>query len=81
VNRGDIGTQALQFKTATDILVGMVRASLASEVMLVTNAERKVPLPLDSVKFWGKDGTGDRIAKLKPEEKIISVTALAMEMS
>ena len=81
VNRGDIGTQALQFKTATDILVGMVRASLASEVMLVTNAERKVPLPLDSVKFWGKDGTGDRIAKLKLEEKIISVTALAMESS
>jgi DNA gyrase subunit A len=81
VNRGDIGTQALQFKTATDILVGMVRASLASEVMLVTNAERKVPLPLDSVKFWGKDGTGDRIAKLKPEEKIISLTALATESS
>jgi hypothetical protein len=29
------------------------------------------------VKLWGKDGTGDRIAKLKDDEKIISVAAIA----
>jgi DNA gyrase subunit A len=81
VNRGDLGTQALQFKTSTDVLVGMVSASQVSEVMIVTNGERTLRLAVNSVKFWGKDGTGDRIAKLKPEEKITAVAALATELS
>jgi len=73
-NRGDLGTQALQFKTTTDILVGMVPASQVSEVVLVTSEQEVVCLPVDSVKLRGKDGVGDRIAKLRPEEKIITVT-------
>lgn len=73
VNRGDIGTQALQFKTSTDSLVGIVPASLASEVGLVTSEERVVRLQLDAVKLFGKDGTGSQIAKFKAEEKIIAV--------
>jgi DNA gyrase subunit A len=80
-NRGEIGTQALQFKTSTDILVGMVSASQTSEVVLATDAERTVRLALDSVKFWGKDGTGDPIVKLKDEEKIIAITPLATTLS
>ena len=77
-NRGALGTQALQFKTATDSLVGIAPALPKSEVALLTSAERVVILPIDSVEVLGKDGTGDRIPKLKPEEKIISVTAMAM---
>jgi DNA gyrase subunit A len=79
-NRGDIGTQALQFKTATDSLVGITPALPTSEVALSTSAERVVLLPIDSVEVMGKDGTGDRIPKLKPEEKIISVTAMATQL-
>jgi DNA gyrase subunit A len=77
VNRGDLGTQALQFKTASDSLVGMISASRALDVALVTSAERVVQVAIKSVKLWGKDGTGDRIAKLKEDEKIISVAAIA----
>jgi DNA gyrase subunit A len=77
VNRGDLGTQALQFKTASDSLVGMVSASRALDVALVTSAERVVQVALKSVRLWGKDGTGDRIAKLKDDEKIITVAAIA----
>jgi DNA gyrase subunit A len=77
VNRGDLGTQALQFKTATDSLVGMVPASRESEVMLVTSGERVVRLRLEAVKLWGKDGTGDRVAKLQQEEKIIAVAIVS----
>ncbi|NER22184.1 MAG: DNA topoisomerase (ATP-hydrolyzing) subunit A [Symploca sp. SIO1C2] len=72
VNRGEIGTQALQFKTAKDMLVGIVPASLASEVALVTNSERMIPLRVDKVQLLGKDGSGDLVAKLKPEESIVS---------
>jgi DNA gyrase subunit A len=55
----------------------MVPASKGSEVVFLTSAERVMPLKVKSVKLWGKDGTGDRIAKLKPEEKIINVAMLA----
>jgi len=79
-NRGDIGTAALQFKTSTDSLVGMVSASSAPEVLLVTSDERVMPLRLDAVKLFGKDGTGDRIAKLKEEEKIIAVATSLQAM-
>jgi DNA gyrase subunit A len=77
VNRGDLGTQALQFKTATDSLVGMVPASRESEVMLVSSGERVLRLRLESMKLWGKDGTGDRVAKLQQEEKIIAVAIVS----
>ncbi len=81
VNRGEIGTPALQFKTSNDSLVGMVVALPNSEVVLLTSAERVVRLQVKSVKLWGKDGTGDRIAKLQPEEKILSVTTIGTEIS
>lgn len=77
-NRGDIGTSALQFKTASDRLLGMISQSKASEVMLVTNDERVINLPLDSVKLLGKDGTGSQIVKLKAEERIMTMTPLAI---
>jgi DNA gyrase subunit A len=80
VNRGDLGTQALQFKNSTDVLVGILSASGTSEVALATSEERVVRLPLKSVKMWGKDGAGDRIAKLKPEEKILTVTSIVVQL-
>jgi hypothetical protein len=53
----------------------MIPQSLAAEVILVTSDERVMPLRLESVKLLGKDGAGDRIAKLKEEEKIDAVAA------
>ena len=75
-NRGDIGTQALYFTTKSDALAGMVLAKAADEVALVTNTQRVVRLPVDSVTLLGKDGTGDRIPSLQPDEKIITVTSV-----
>lgn len=79
--RGDIGTSALQFKTATDHLVGMIPQSAAAQVMLVTSDQRVMSLRLDAVKLLGKDGAGSQIAKLKAEEKIIGVTSLAINLA
>jgi DNA gyrase subunit A len=80
-NRGDLGTQALQFKTATDSLLGMISASQTSEAALITSAERVERLSMKSVKLYGKDGTGDRIVKLKSDEKILAVAAITIEHS
>lgn len=74
-NRGDIGTSAMQFKTATDRLLGMIPQSTAEEVMLVTSDEQVISLRLDAVKLLGKDGTGSQVVKLKSEERIIVATS------
>ncbi len=76
-SRGDIGTQALYFTTKSDALAGMVLAPAAESVALVTNTQRVVRLPVDSVTLLGKDGTGERIPSLNPDEKVITVTLLA----
>lgn len=75
-NRGDIGTQALYFTTKSDALAGMVLAPEDSSVALLTNTQRVVRLPVDSVALMGKDGTGDHILQLNLDEKIVTVTLL-----
>jgi len=73
-NRGDIGTQAMQFTSKSDGLAGMVLAT--EEAALVTNTQRVVRIPVDTVTVRGKDGAGDRIAELNPGEKVIEVVAI-----
>jgi DNA gyrase subunit A len=70
---GDIGTQALQFADKTDNLAGIVLAQKKTNVVLVTSSDRFIPLSVDSVALGGKDGVGDRIAKLKNDETIVAV--------
>lgn len=72
-NRGDIGTQSMQFNN-TDGVVGMVVAPRGSKVLLLTSEERLLSLPLDGVAVWGKDGMGDRISQLHRQEKILSLS-------
>jgi len=73
-NRGDIGTQVLQFAHKTDALAGMVLASSATEVAIVTNTQRVVRVPVETVAMGGKEGTGDRILQLNRDEKVIALT-------
>ncbi|HYX15218.1 MAG TPA: DNA gyrase subunit A [Nostoc sp.] len=78
-NRGDLGTQALKFASKTDNLAGMVIATIASaEVALVTNKERVVRIPLETVPILGKDVKGESIIQLNRDEKIITVAEVRM---
>ncbi|MCV3215948.1 DNA gyrase subunit A [Plectonema radiosum NIES-515] len=72
-NRGDLGTQALKFKSKTDNLAGMVMAIAQTEVALVTNRERVVRLSVETVPFFGRDATGESVLQLNRDEKIITV--------
>jgi DNA gyrase subunit A len=71
---GDIGTQALQFADKNDTLAGAIAASKGSKAILLTSRDRHIVLALDAIAVGSKDGTGDRLAKLKSEEEIVSVT-------
>ncbi|QFS42758.1 DNA gyrase subunit A [Nostoc sphaeroides] len=72
-NRGDLGTQALKFASKTDNLAGMVMAIASGEVALVTNKERVVRIPLETVPILGRDVKGESIIQLNRDEKIITV--------
>ncbi len=72
-NRGDLGTQALKFASKTDNLAGMVIAIASGEVALVTNKERVVRIPVETVPLLGRDVKGESILQLNRDEKIITV--------
>ncbi|MEH1913541.1 DNA gyrase subunit A [Nostoc sp.] len=72
-NRGDLGTQALRFASKTDNLAGMVMAIASGEVALVTNKERVVRIPVETVPLLGRDVKGESILQLNRDEKIITV--------
>ncbi|MGF1934564.1 MAG: DNA gyrase subunit A [Nostoc sp. ChiQUE02] len=86
-NRGDLGTQALKFASKTDKLAGMViampslrdatrtagYANASGEVALVTNKERVVRIPVETVPLLGRDVKGESILQLNRDEKIITV--------
>ena len=76
-NRGDIGTQALYFNTKSDALAGIVIAPAAADIALLTSTHRVIRLPVDSVTLLGKDGKGERIPSLNPDETITTATILA----
>lgn len=70
---GDLGTIALQFKNKEDNLAGMVLAKQGQNAILLTNNQERIVLTVDSIPLLGKDGTGDRLAKLKPQDRVIDV--------
>ncbi|VXD22318.1 DNA topoisomerase 4 subunit A [Planktothrix serta PCC 8927] len=72
-NRGGIGISMLNFKSPNDILVGIAPAKPHKQVHLLTSENRIVHIPTDEIHLSPKDGTGDRLFKLKPDEKIISI--------
>jgi DNA gyrase subunit A len=72
-NRGDIGTQTLKFASKTDYLAGMVLAKPGTEVALVTNHQRVLRLPVDTVPNLSRDSVGENLLQLNRDEKIITV--------
>jgi DNA gyrase subunit A len=72
-NRGDLGTQALKFTSKTDNLAAMLKAIASSEVALVTNKDRVVRIPVETVPILSRDVKGESIIQLSRDEKIITV--------
>ncbi len=72
-NRGDIGTQAIQFTTKEDMLAGIISTTEKENVILTTSIDRRLVLPVNSLKQTEKNSQGERIGKLKTNEIITGV--------
>ncbi|GAX35533.1 DNA gyrase subunit A [Nodularia sp. NIES-3585] len=77
-DRGNLGTQSLKFASKTDHLAGMVKAIASAEVALLTNKERVVRIPVETVPILGRDGKGESVLELNRDERIISVIEVRM---
>ncbi|CEJ44205.1 DNA gyrase, A subunit [Umezakia ovalisporum] len=76
--RGNLGTQALKFASKTDNLAGMVQSITSGEVALVTNKERVMRIPVETVPILGRDSQGQSILDLNRDERIVSVMEVEM---
>ena len=72
-NRGDIGTQAIQFTTKEDNLAGITATTGRKNIILTTSIDRRLVLPVDSLVKSEKNSPGERIGKLKANEIITGV--------
>jgi DNA gyrase subunit A len=70
---GDLGTIAIQFKNKEDNLAAMVLARSGEQVILLTSNQERIILEIDSIPLLGKDGAGDRLAKLKSQDRVVEV--------
>ena len=72
-NRGDIGTQAIQFTTKEDMLAGIISTKGQENITLTTSINRRLILPVKSLKLADKSSTGEKIGKLNPDEIITGI--------
>jgi DNA gyrase subunit A len=76
-NRGDIGTQAIQFTTKEDTLVGIIATTDQENIVLTTSIDRKLVLPVDSLVKADKNDPGARVGQLRANEVITGVYPFA----
>jgi DNA gyrase subunit A len=74
-NRGDIGTQAIQFTNKIDNLAGTIGMTPAdrSSLILYSDRQRSWNIEVTEIPKADKNSTGDRLIKLQPEELIIDI--------
>jgi len=72
-NRGDIGTQGIQFTTKEDTLVGITPTTGQENILLTTSINRRLVLPVNSLVKGEKNSLGERVGKLKTNEVITGV--------
>lgn len=75
-NRGDIGTQAIQFSNKEDLLAGIIATQQQKNLLLTTSIDRRLILPIDSLKLAEKNSPGEKVGNLKANEMITGIYPL-----
>ncbi len=71
VQTGNMGTHALQFASKTDSLIYLNFPPATLD--LVTTTQRHEIISIDRIQTYGKDGTGDKLLDLSPDEELMFV--------
>jgi DNA gyrase subunit A len=73
---GELGMQGMHFASKNDFLAGMAIAEPEAEVAVITSENRMTRLAIDTVPIQPKDGKGERLLHLNPEETVETVALL-----
>jgi DNA gyrase subunit A len=71
VQTGNMGTHAMQFAIKTDSLIYLNFPPATLD--LVTTTQRHEIISIDRIHTYGKDGTGDKLLDLSPDEELMFV--------
>ncbi len=71
---GSIGDQAVRFGGRTEYLTGMLLAQAGREVTVITDRSRLLKMAVDNSPLLNKEGAGDRLIDLEPEEQSIGMS-------
>jgi DNA gyrase subunit A len=71
VQTGNMGTHAMQFAIKTDSLIYLNFPPATLD--LVTTTQRHEIVSIDRIQTYGKDGTGDKLLDLSPDEELMFV--------
>jgi DNA gyrase subunit A len=70
---GSIGDQAVRFGGRTEFLTGMLVAQAGQFATVVTDQSRLLKMAVNSSPLLNKEGAGDRLIDLEPEEQSIGM--------
>jgi DNA gyrase subunit A len=70
---GSIGDQAVRFGGRTEFLTGMLVAQAGQAATVITDQSRLLKMSVDSSPLLNKEGAGDRLIDLEPEEQSIGM--------
>lgn len=70
---GSIGDQAVRFGGRTEILTGVLLAQAGQVATVITDQARLLKMAVDSSPLLNKEGAGDRLIDLEPEEQSIGM--------
>ncbi len=70
---GSIGDQAVRFGGRTEFLTGMLVAKAGQVATVMTDQGRLLTMAVDSAPLLNKEGAGDRLIDLEPEEQSIGL--------
>jgi DNA gyrase subunit A len=70
---GSIGDQAVRFGGRTEFLTGMLVAQAGQVATVITDQARLLKMAIDSSPLLNKEGAGDRLIDLEPEEQSIDM--------
>ena len=71
--RGDIGTQAINFKDKKDRLASVVVAEAGKEAIVTTDTEKRISLLVDEIETLPRDSHGTKAFKLRSEETVENI--------
>jgi DNA gyrase subunit A len=70
---GSIGDQAVRFGGRTEFLTGMLVAQAGQVATVITDQARLLKMAVNSSPLLNKEGSGDRLIDLEPEEQSIGM--------